>query len=164
MLPWGNMPVEACLGVLKWCFWGKVRCPYRSEHCVGSFTWPVSNTHNALQARLCMEPHCVALLNFCLTEMATITPLPASVILSLSISEPESIDTASTTEPAVVWAASPPLPEKLCSLCSPRLAAAQASVQTALADDFHTPRAIDAIMSLVYYGNRQLQAVSKVTR
>ncbi|KAJ8282680.1 hypothetical protein COCON_G00051990 [Conger conger] len=42
-----------------------------------------------------------------------------------------------------------------------RLAAAQASVQTALADDFHTPRAIDAIMSLVSHGNRQLQAVSK---
>ncbi|KAG7463397.1 hypothetical protein MATL_G00176130 [Megalops atlanticus] len=42
-----------------------------------------------------------------------------------------------------------------------RLAATQASVQTALTDDFDTPRAINAIMSLVHHGNRQLQAVTK---
>ncbi|KAJ8246619.1 hypothetical protein GJAV_G00253540 [Gymnothorax javanicus] len=42
-----------------------------------------------------------------------------------------------------------------------RLAATQASVQSALSDDFDTPRAIDAIMNLVYHGNCQLQAVTK---
>ncbi|KAJ8351501.1 hypothetical protein SKAU_G00229770 [Synaphobranchus kaupii] len=47
------------------------------------------------------------------------------------------------------------------SLLWERLAATQASVQTALADDFDTPRAINAIMSLVRHGNRQLQAVTK---
>ncbi|XP_064182630.1 probable cysteine--tRNA ligase, mitochondrial isoform X1 [Anguilla rostrata] len=42
-----------------------------------------------------------------------------------------------------------------------RLAATQASVQAALADDFDTPRAVDAIRSLVHHGNCQLQAVTK---
>ncbi|KAG9335010.1 hypothetical protein JZ751_006151 [Albula glossodonta] len=42
------------------------------------------------------------------------------------------------------------------------LTATQSSIEAALADDFDTPRAIDAIMSLVHQGNRQLQAVTKV--
>ncbi|KAI1885335.1 hypothetical protein AGOR_G00219080 [Albula goreensis] len=42
-----------------------------------------------------------------------------------------------------------------------RLTATQSSIEAALADDFDTPRAIDAIMSLVHQGNRQLQAVTK---
>lgn len=41
-----------------------------------------------------------------------------------------------------------------------RLAEAKASVVAALADDFDTPRAINAVMNLVYHGNRQLQPVS----
>lgn len=87
--------------------------------------------------------------------MLTTTPLPTCVVLPLSVSE---------LEPVVLWKVPPLRPLKtLCSLCSPRLAATQASVQTALADDFDTPRAINAIMSLVYHGNCQLQAVSKVT-
>ncbi|KAM7375010.1 hypothetical protein PAMA_014209 [Pampus argenteus] len=42
-----------------------------------------------------------------------------------------------------------------------RLAETKASVVTALADDFDTPRAISALMNLVYHGNCQLQSVSK---
>ncbi|RXM32734.1 putative cysteine--tRNA ligase, mitochondrial [Acipenser ruthenus] len=42
-----------------------------------------------------------------------------------------------------------------------RLAAAKVNVQTALTDDFDTPRAIDEIMGLIHHGNRQLQAVTK---
>ncbi|XP_077370561.1 putative cysteine--tRNA ligase, mitochondrial isoform X1 [Festucalex cinctus] len=41
-----------------------------------------------------------------------------------------------------------------------RLAQTKASVMTALADDFDTPRAMNAIMDLVYQGNCQLQPVS----
>lgn len=43
-----------------------------------------------------------------------------------------------------------------------RLLLTQASVRTALADDFDTPKAVDAIMSLIYHGNCQLQPVTKV--
>ncbi|XP_068446482.1 cysteine--tRNA ligase, mitochondrial isoform X2 [Clinocottus analis] len=42
-----------------------------------------------------------------------------------------------------------------------RLAEAKSSVVKALADDFDTPRAIAAVMNLVYHGNCQLQPVSK---
>ncbi|XP_039601840.1 probable cysteine--tRNA ligase, mitochondrial isoform X1 [Polypterus senegalus] len=42
-----------------------------------------------------------------------------------------------------------------------RLSQAKVNVQLALADDFDTPRAIDAIMGLIHHGNRQLQAVTK---
>uniref|UniRef100_A0A8C9VKP7 cysteine--tRNA ligase n=1 Tax=Scleropages formosus TaxID=113540 RepID=A0A8C9VKP7_SCLFO len=42
-----------------------------------------------------------------------------------------------------------------------RLADTKASVQKALADDFDTPRAIDAVMSLIHHGNCQLQVISK---
>ncbi|XP_037618202.1 probable cysteine--tRNA ligase, mitochondrial [Sebastes umbrosus] len=42
-----------------------------------------------------------------------------------------------------------------------RLAETKSSVVKALADDFDTPRAIGAVMNLVYHGNRQLQPVSK---
>ncbi|KAM7365246.1 hypothetical protein PAMP_016191 [Pampus punctatissimus] len=42
-----------------------------------------------------------------------------------------------------------------------RLAETKDSVVTALADDFDTPRAINAVMNLVYHGNCQLQPVSK---
>lgn len=42
-----------------------------------------------------------------------------------------------------------------------RLSATQASVQSALADDFDTPKAVDAIMSLIHFGNHQLQPVTK---
>nr|XP_020443632.1 probable cysteine--tRNA ligase, mitochondrial isoform X2 [Monopterus albus] len=41
-----------------------------------------------------------------------------------------------------------------------RLAEAKSSVVKALADDFDTPRAIDAVMNLVYHGNCQLRPVS----
>ncbi|XP_070711800.1 probable cysteine--tRNA ligase, mitochondrial [Pempheris klunzingeri] len=54
-------------------------------------------------------------------------------------------------------------------LCSPvqeaflweRLSETKARVVKALADDFDTPRAISAVMSLVYHGNCQIQPVSK---
>lgn len=52
----------------------------------------------------------------------------------------------------------------LWSFCFYRLAETKATVGTALADDFDTPQAIQAVMNLVYHGNRQLQPVSKVTR
>ncbi|XP_054479441.1 cysteine--tRNA ligase, mitochondrial-like [Anoplopoma fimbria] len=42
-----------------------------------------------------------------------------------------------------------------------RLAETKSSVMKALADDFDTPRAISAVMNLVYHGNCQLQPVSK---
>ncbi|KAM4710903.1 cysteine--tRNA ligase, mitochondrial [Anableps anableps] len=41
-----------------------------------------------------------------------------------------------------------------------RLAEAKSIIPTALADDFDTPKAIGALMNLVYYGNCQLQPVS----
>lgn len=37
------------------------------------------------------------------------------------------------------------------------------NVKAALADDFDTLRAVDAVMDLIHHGNRQLKAVSKVT-
>ncbi|XP_023282675.1 probable cysteine--tRNA ligase, mitochondrial [Seriola lalandi dorsalis] len=40
------------------------------------------------------------------------------------------------------------------------LAETKSSVLTALADDFDTPRALGALMNMVYHGNRQLQPVS----
>ena len=43
-----------------------------------------------------------------------------------------------------------------------RLEETKASVRKALADDFDTPRAIGAIMNLVYHGNRHLQPITKV--
>ncbi|XP_074521094.1 putative cysteine--tRNA ligase, mitochondrial [Halichoeres trimaculatus] len=54
-------------------------------------------------------------------------------------------------------------------LCSPvqeavlweRLAETKSSVLRSLADDFDTPRAISAVMNLVYHGNCQLQPVSE---
>uniref|UniRef100_W5MRM3 Probable cysteine--tRNA ligase, mitochondrial n=1 Tax=Lepisosteus oculatus TaxID=7918 RepID=W5MRM3_LEPOC len=42
-----------------------------------------------------------------------------------------------------------------------RLATTKVNVQTALSDDFDTPRAVDAIMSLIHHGNQQLQAVTE---
>uniref|UniRef100_UPI0037E8FD55 probable cysteine--tRNA ligase, mitochondrial n=1 Tax=Semicossyphus pulcher TaxID=241346 RepID=UPI0037E8FD55 len=42
-----------------------------------------------------------------------------------------------------------------------RLAETKSSVLKALADDFDTPRAVGAVMNLVYHGNCQLQPVSK---
>ena len=36
-------------------------------------------------------------------------------------------------------------------------------MQAALADDFDTVRAVDAVMDLVHHGNRQLKAASEVT-
>uniref|UniRef100_A0A3Q4H933 Probable cysteine--tRNA ligase, mitochondrial n=1 Tax=Neolamprologus brichardi TaxID=32507 RepID=A0A3Q4H933_NEOBR len=41
-----------------------------------------------------------------------------------------------------------------------RLAETKSTVMTTLADDFDTPRAISALMNLVYHGNCQLQPVS----
>ncbi|XP_034411449.1 cysteine--tRNA ligase, mitochondrial isoform X2 [Cyclopterus lumpus] len=43
-----------------------------------------------------------------------------------------------------------------------RLAESKSNVVKALADDFDTPRAVSAVMNLVYHGNCQLQPVSKV--
>uniref|UniRef100_UPI003AB0DBA2 probable cysteine--tRNA ligase, mitochondrial n=1 Tax=Centroberyx gerrardi TaxID=166262 RepID=UPI003AB0DBA2 len=42
-----------------------------------------------------------------------------------------------------------------------RLAETKATVVSALADDFDTPRAISAVMNLVYHGNCQLQPITK---
>uniref|UniRef100_A0A673JA02 Probable cysteine--tRNA ligase, mitochondrial n=1 Tax=Sinocyclocheilus rhinocerous TaxID=307959 RepID=A0A673JA02_9TELE len=43
-----------------------------------------------------------------------------------------------------------------------RLSATQSSVRKALADDFDTPKAVGAIMSLIHHGNCQLQPATKV--
>lgn len=43
-----------------------------------------------------------------------------------------------------------------------RLSFTQATVRTVLSDDFDTPKAMDAIMSLIHHGNCQLQPVTKV--
>ncbi|XP_060755487.1 probable cysteine--tRNA ligase, mitochondrial [Neoarius graeffei] len=43
-----------------------------------------------------------------------------------------------------------------------RLSVTQATVRNALADDFDTPKAMDAIMNLIHHGNCQLQPVTKV--
>ncbi|KAM4701287.1 putative cysteine--tRNA ligase, mitochondrial [Discoglossus pictus] len=42
-----------------------------------------------------------------------------------------------------------------------RLNETKVSVKAAFADDFDTPRAVDAVMDLIHHGNRQLKAVSK---
>uniref|UniRef100_A0A4W2CUR1 cysteine--tRNA ligase n=1 Tax=Bos indicus x Bos taurus TaxID=30522 RepID=A0A4W2CUR1_BOBOX len=42
-----------------------------------------------------------------------------------------------------------------------RLGRTKAAVQAALADDFDTVRAVDAVMDLVHHGNRQLKAASE---
>ncbi|KAL2087430.1 hypothetical protein ACEWY4_016258 [Coilia grayii] len=44
-----------------------------------------------------------------------------------------------------------------------RLASTQTTVRAALADDFDTPRAVDAIMTLIHQCNCQLQTVTKTT-
>uniref|UniRef100_A0A4W4FKA5 cysteine--tRNA ligase n=1 Tax=Electrophorus electricus TaxID=8005 RepID=A0A4W4FKA5_ELEEL len=44
-----------------------------------------------------------------------------------------------------------------------RLAATRTNVRAGLADDFDTPKAMDAIMSLVHHSNCQLQPVSKMS-
>lgn len=36
-------------------------------------------------------------------------------------------------------------------------------MQAALADDFDTARAVDAVMGLIHHGNRQLKAATQVT-
>ncbi|XP_047659276.1 probable cysteine--tRNA ligase, mitochondrial isoform X2 [Tachysurus fulvidraco] len=43
-----------------------------------------------------------------------------------------------------------------------RLSVTQATVRAVLADDFDTPKAMDAIMNLIHHGNCQLQPVNKV--
>lgn len=48
-------------------------------------------------------------------------------------------------------------------LSSPRLSHTKAAVKAALADDFDTPGAVDAVMDLIHQGNRQLKVVTKVT-
>uniref|UniRef100_A0A4W2CUQ6 cysteine--tRNA ligase n=1 Tax=Bos indicus x Bos taurus TaxID=30522 RepID=A0A4W2CUQ6_BOBOX len=45
-----------------------------------------------------------------------------------------------------------------------RLGRTKAAVQAALADDFDTVRAVDAVMDLVHHGNRQLKAASEEPR
>uniref|UniRef100_A0A8C2VIR8 Probable cysteine--tRNA ligase, mitochondrial n=1 Tax=Chinchilla lanigera TaxID=34839 RepID=A0A8C2VIR8_CHILA len=42
-----------------------------------------------------------------------------------------------------------------------RLSSTQRTVRTALADDFDTPRAVDAILDLVHLGNRQLRVATE---
>lgn len=57
----------------------------------------------------------------------------------------------------------PGVRDKFVSLMSPpRLSHTKAAVKAALADDFDTPGAVDAIMDLIHHGNRQLQLVTKV--
>lgn len=50
-------------------------------------------------------------------------------------------------------------------VCSPpqRLGHTKGAVQAALADDFNTPGAVDAVMDLAHHGNRQLKAAAEVT-
>lgn len=63
------------------------------------------------------------------------------------------------------------MPERFCSVYKLsscvfvlfRLAETKSTVMSTLADDFDTPRAISALMNLVYHGNCQLQPVSTVT-
>ncbi|XP_006883855.1 PREDICTED: probable cysteine--tRNA ligase, mitochondrial [Elephantulus edwardii] len=43
------------------------------------------------------------------------------------------------------------------------LSSTKVAVKAAFADDFDTPRALDAIMDLIHHGNRQLKAVTKET-
>ncbi|KAJ6667405.1 hypothetical protein lerEdw1_016526 [Lerista edwardsae] len=43
-----------------------------------------------------------------------------------------------------------------------RLAHSKATVKTACADDFDTPRAVGAVVDLIHHGNRQLKAITKV--
>ena len=45
----------------------------------------------------------------------------------------------------------------------PRLDCTKRAVRAALADDFDTVRAVDAVMDLVHHGNRQLKAAAEVT-
>lgn len=45
---------------------------------------------------------------------------------------------------------------------SPRLRHTKEAVKAALADDFDTPAAVDAVMELVHHGNRQLKAHAQV--
>ncbi|XP_030636175.1 probable cysteine--tRNA ligase, mitochondrial isoform X2 [Chanos chanos] len=45
-----------------------------------------------------------------------------------------------------------------------KLSATQASVRTALADDFDTPKAVVAIMNLIHHGNCQLQPITKTDK
>lgn len=45
---------------------------------------------------------------------------------------------------------------------SPRLRHTREAVKAALADDFDTPAAVDAVMDLIHRGNGQLQARTKV--
>ncbi|XP_058404467.1 probable cysteine--tRNA ligase, mitochondrial isoform X5 [Diceros bicornis minor] len=42
-----------------------------------------------------------------------------------------------------------------------RLSHTKGAVKAALADDFNTPGAVDAVMDLIHHGNRQLKAVTK---
>ncbi|XP_036610995.1 probable cysteine--tRNA ligase, mitochondrial [Trichosurus vulpecula] len=42
-----------------------------------------------------------------------------------------------------------------------RLTSTKVAIEAAFADDFDTPRAVDAIMDLIHHGNRQLKAVTK---
>ncbi|XP_074048137.1 putative cysteine--tRNA ligase, mitochondrial isoform X2 [Macrotis lagotis] len=42
-----------------------------------------------------------------------------------------------------------------------RLTSTKVAIKAAFADDFDTPRAVDAIMDLIHHGNRQLKAVTK---
>lgn len=44
-----------------------------------------------------------------------------------------------------------------------RLLEAKSGVLKALADDFDTPRAVGALMNMIYHGNCQLQPVAVVT-
>ncbi|KAM6178244.1 putative cysteine--tRNA ligase, mitochondrial [Rhynchocyon petersi] len=44
-----------------------------------------------------------------------------------------------------------------------RLTNTKVAVKAAFADDFDTPRALDAVMDLIHHGNRQLKAVTKET-
>lgn len=44
-----------------------------------------------------------------------------------------------------------------------RLSHTKAAVKAALADDFDTPGAVDAVLDLIHQANRQLKVVTKVT-
>uniref|UniRef100_A0A5G2QUK5 Cysteinyl-tRNA synthetase 2, mitochondrial n=1 Tax=Sus scrofa TaxID=9823 RepID=A0A5G2QUK5_PIG len=45
-----------------------------------------------------------------------------------------------------------------------RLGRTKGAVQAALADDFNTPRAVDAVVELIHHGNRELKAAAEEPR
>ncbi|XP_020921573.1 probable cysteine--tRNA ligase, mitochondrial isoform X3 [Sus scrofa] len=60
--------------------------------------------------------------------------------------------------------ASPDVFRLFCLRSSYRLGRTKGAVQAALADDFNTPRAVDAVVELIHHGNRELKAAAEEPR